>query len=33
MLNGDWEKEEAGREREKKEACRGEKNDEFFINI
>jgi hypothetical protein len=32
VLNGDWEK-EARRERDKKEACRGERNDEFFINI
>jgi hypothetical protein len=33
VLNDDWEKEEAGREREKEEGCRGERNVEFFINI
>jgi hypothetical protein len=29
VLNGDWE--EAGREREKKEVCRKERNEEFFF--
>jgi hypothetical protein len=31
VLNDDWEKEEAGRERKKKKVGRGERNDDFFL--